>query len=67
MGKFLESIGDAIPTFVGIKFTSINLEEGAQAVRAASGRFVVFLGSDQVREIFFFFFSKNIVSCFSCF
>ncbi|XP_043274280.1 N-acetylneuraminate lyase-like [Venturia canescens] len=48
MGEFLESIGDELASFVGIKFTSTNLEEGAQAVRANSSRFVVFLGSDQI-------------------
>ncbi|XP_053597155.1 N-acetylneuraminate lyase [Microplitis demolitor] len=46
MGEFLNLIGDAIPSFVGIKFTSTNLEEGAQAVRANSNQFVVFLGTN---------------------
>ena len=49
MGSFLESIGNEIPTFAGIKFTSANLEEGSQAVRADSGRYVIYLGNDQVR------------------
>lgn len=48
MGQFLESIGDRIPSFVGIKFTSGNLEEGAQALRADNGKYVIFLGNDQV-------------------
>lgn len=48
MGKFLESIGDRIPSFVGIKFTSNNLEEEAQALRADNRRYVIFLGNDQV-------------------
>ncbi|XP_071558048.1 N-acetylneuraminate lyase-like [Temnothorax nylanderi] len=48
MGQFLESIGDKIPSFVGIKFTSANLEEGAQALRADNGKYVIFLGNDQL-------------------
>lgn len=48
MGEFLRSLEDQIPTFVGIKFTSGNLEEGAQALQAKNNRFVVFLGNDQV-------------------
>ncbi|XP_012225268.1 N-acetylneuraminate lyase-like [Linepithema humile] len=46
MGQFLESIGDKIPSFVGIKFTSTNLEEGAQALHADNQKYVVFLGND---------------------
>ncbi|CAL1674738.1 unnamed protein product [Lasius platythorax] len=48
MGQFLESIGDKIPSFVGIKFTSANLEEGAQALRANNMKYVIFLGNDQI-------------------
>lgn len=48
MGDFLESINDEIPTFVGIKFTSANLDEGAQAFNANSRKFVIFLGCDNV-------------------
>ncbi|XP_020284476.1 N-acetylneuraminate lyase-like [Pseudomyrmex gracilis] len=48
MGQFLETIGDKIPSFVGIKFTSNNLEEGARALRANNGKYVVFLGNDQL-------------------
>ncbi|XP_076763054.1 N-acetylneuraminate lyase-like [Xylocopa sonorina] len=48
MGRFLEQCGDQIPTFVGIKFTSPNLEEGAQALRANKSKFVVCLGNDQL-------------------
>ncbi|XP_077267232.1 N-acetylneuraminate lyase [Temnothorax americanus] len=48
MGQFLESIGDKIPSFVGIKFTSANLEEGAQALRADNKKYVIFLGNDQL-------------------
>ncbi|XP_029678778.1 N-acetylneuraminate lyase-like isoform X2 [Formica exsecta] len=48
MGQFLESIDDKIPSFVGIKFTSANLEEGAQALRANNKKYVIFLGNDQL-------------------
>jgi len=48
MGRFLESIGDKIPSFVGIKFTSSNLEEGVQALRADNRKFSIFLGNNQV-------------------
>ncbi|XP_018359750.1 PREDICTED: N-acetylneuraminate lyase-like isoform X2 [Trachymyrmex cornetzi] len=48
MGRFLESIGDKIPSFVGIKFTSSNLEEGAQALRADNRKFSIFLGNNQL-------------------
>lgn len=48
MGQFLESIGNTIPSFVGIKFTSANLEEGAQALHADNKKYVIFLGNDQV-------------------
>lgn len=51
MGQFLESIGNhqLVRSFVGIKFTSANLEEGVQALRANNKEFVIFLGNDQVR------------------
>jgi len=48
MGQFLESIGDKIPSFVGIKFTSANLEEGAEALRADNRKYVVFLGNEHL-------------------
>jgi len=48
MGQFLESIGDRIPSFVGIKFTSANLEEGAQALRADNRKYTIFLGNNQL-------------------
>ncbi|XP_014468637.1 PREDICTED: N-acetylneuraminate lyase-like isoform X2 [Dinoponera quadriceps] len=48
MGQFLESIGDKIPTFVGIKFTSAKLDEGAQALHADNKKYVIFLGNDQL-------------------
>ncbi|XP_017752665.1 PREDICTED: N-acetylneuraminate lyase-like [Eufriesea mexicana] len=48
MGQWLESQNDHIPTLVGIKFTSPNMEEGAQALRACGSKYVVFLGNDQL-------------------
>ncbi|KAL0119243.1 hypothetical protein PUN28_009672 [Cardiocondyla obscurior] len=48
MGEFLTSIGDKIPSFVGVKFTSTNLEEGAQALRADNGKYAIFLGNTQL-------------------
>lgn len=50
MGEFLESLNEEIPTFVGIKFTSPNLQEGARALRANNGRFVVFLGNNELMD-----------------
>ncbi|XP_032457066.1 N-acetylneuraminate lyase-like isoform X2 [Nasonia vitripennis] len=48
MGQFLESVRDRIPTLVGIKFTSTDLEEGSRALRVEDGRYTVFLGSNQL-------------------
>ncbi|CAL7943933.1 unnamed protein product [Xylocopa violacea] len=48
MGQFLQFLGDEIPNFVGIKFSSPNLEEAAQALRANNNKFVTFLGNDQL-------------------
>lgn len=48
MRQFLESMGEAVPTFVGIKFTSANLEEGAQALNASNKKYVVFVGNNQL-------------------
>lgn len=50
MGQFLELIDSKIPSFVGIKFTSNNLEEGAQALHANNKKYVIFLGNDQVKN-----------------
>ena len=50
MGRFLESVGNKIPTLVGIKFYGNNLEEAFQALRADNGRFVIFLGNDEVKN-----------------
>ncbi|XP_076173714.1 N-acetylneuraminate lyase isoform X2 [Ptiloglossa arizonensis] len=48
MGQFLESLGEQIPTFVGIKFTSSALDEGAQALHANNKKYAIFLGNDQL-------------------
>ncbi|XP_078036828.1 N-acetylneuraminate lyase B [Augochlora pura] len=48
MGQLLESLGDRIPTFVGIKFTSSNLDECIQACNAANKKYTVLLGNDQL-------------------
>ncbi|XP_072761333.1 N-acetylneuraminate lyase isoform X2 [Anoplolepis gracilipes] len=48
MGQFLDLIGQKIPSFVGIKFTSSNLDEGAQALHANNKEYVIFLGNDQL-------------------
>ncbi|XP_012257953.1 N-acetylneuraminate lyase-like [Athalia rosae] len=48
MPAFLRAVGDKIPSFVGIKFTSTNLDEGMQAVSVNDNEFVVFLGSNQL-------------------
>lgn len=58
MGEFLETIGEAVPSFVGIKFTSTNLEEGGRALRADNEKFVIFLGSDQVFVNFLLVYKK---------
>jgi len=49
MGEFLESIGDKIPSFVGIKFTSTNFEEAAQALRADNGKYTIFVGNEVIK------------------
>lgn len=49
MPKFLESIANQIPSFVGIKMTSTNLVEAAEAVHVEGGKFIIFLGMDPVR------------------
>ncbi|XP_012276816.1 N-acetylneuraminate lyase isoform X2 [Orussus abietinus] len=48
MGQCLGSLGDRIPSFVGIKFTSTNLEEVSQALNVDNGKYAIFLGSDQI-------------------
>lgn len=39
---------DRLPTFVGIKYTSNDLDKGVAALRANNGKFAVFLGADTV-------------------
>lgn len=48
MGNFLNEIGDSIPTFVGIKFSSTVLDEGLLAVQANNEKYSVFLGSNAI-------------------
>lgn len=53
MGQFLRYVREnpgCIPTFVGIKFTSNDLDEGYEALKTG---FSVFLGADTVRIIVF--------------
>lgn len=39
---------DRLPTFVGIKYTSNDLDGGVAALRANHGKCAVFLGADTV-------------------
>lgn len=48
MGTFLNSIGNSIPTFSGIKFSSTVLDEGLAAVKADNEKYCVFLGSHAI-------------------
>lgn len=48
MGDFLNEIVGKVPTFVGIKYTDKNMEQGYRAIKANDGKFSVFLGCDQV-------------------
>lgn len=54
MAKFLEYVDGKIPNLVGIKFTSGNLEEGAQALNVCNKKYTVFLGSNQVNFVHYF-------------
>ena len=65
MGQFLREYDDSIPNFFGIKFTSQNLEEGLDAVKARGGKFVVFLGADTVRLHFFKGVTYTHIPCYS--
>ncbi|ENN78297.1 hypothetical protein YQE_05447, partial [Dendroctonus ponderosae] len=46
MEKFLTLSVGKIPTFQGIKYTNNDLSEGYNALKAADGRYAVFLGAD---------------------
>ena len=48
MEKFLDLSVGQIPTFHGIKYTSNDLSDGYNAIKAANGRYAVFLGADTV-------------------
>lgn len=50
MEQFLEQSVGQIPTFHGIKYTSNDLAEGYNALKAANGRYAVFLGADTLIE-----------------
>lgn len=40
---------DRLPSFVGIKYTSNDLDGGAAALNANNGKYTVFLGADTVK------------------
>ncbi|XP_060522437.1 N-acetylneuraminate lyase-like [Cylas formicarius] len=46
MAQFLEESTNQLPTLKGIKFTSNDLAAGYAALKAAGGRFTVFIGGD---------------------
>ncbi|GJQ84406.1 hypothetical protein Trydic_g3881 [Trypoxylus dichotomus] len=46
MGQLLREIGNTIPSFAGIKFTSEALDEGLEAVNAHDKKFSVFIGTE---------------------
>uniref|UniRef100_A0A1Y1KH54 N-acetylneuraminate lyase n=2 Tax=Photinus pyralis TaxID=7054 RepID=A0A1Y1KH54_PHOPY len=48
MGTFLNSVGNSIPTFSGIKFSSTVLDEGLAAVKADKEKYCVFLGAHAI-------------------
>ncbi|KAF7283997.1 hypothetical protein GWI33_022814 [Rhynchophorus ferrugineus] len=50
MEQFLNQSVGQIPTFHGIKYTSNDLAEGYNALKAAGGRYAVFLGADTLVE-----------------
>lgn len=52
MGDFLNAVVDKIPNFVGIKYTSKDMEQGYRALKANGGKFAVFLGCDQVKPTY---------------
>ncbi|XP_060520137.1 N-acetylneuraminate lyase-like [Cylas formicarius] len=48
MEDFLNQVGNQIPSFKGIKYTSNDLSAGYDATKAAGGKFAVFLGADSL-------------------
>ncbi|CAH1123910.1 unnamed protein product [Ceutorhynchus assimilis] len=50
MAEFLEQASNQIPNLKGIKYTSNDLAKGYAALRAAKGKFTVFIGGDYLLE-----------------
>ncbi|KAF5303603.1 hypothetical protein FQA39_LY09850 [Lamprigera yunnana] len=48
MGTFLNVLGDNVPSFAGIKFSSTILDEALSAVKASNEKYIVFLGSHAI-------------------
>ncbi|XP_066603956.1 N-acetylneuraminate lyase-like [Prorops nasuta] len=46
--NLLKNIGNQVPTFSGVKFTSSVLEEAVEAVNVQNKKYAVFLGNDQI-------------------
>ncbi|XP_046421234.1 N-acetylneuraminate lyase-like [Neodiprion fabricii] len=47
MVEFLEAVGNRIPSFVGMKFTSPNLSEATDAMHVNDKEFAIFVATDQ--------------------
>lgn len=59
----MELAVDRLPTFVGIKYTSNDLDGGAAALKANNGKYAVFLGADTVYlDTFDFILYLKVVS-----
>lgn len=64
MEQFLNLSVGQIPSFHGIKYTSNDLSEGYNALKAANGRYAVFLGADTlVQPAFSLGFDSIIATC----
>ncbi|KAG5874039.1 N-acetylneuraminate lyase [Gonioctena quinquepunctata] len=48
MRQFMDEAAKELPTFQGIKFTSIDLDGAASALKANNGQYAVFLGTNTV-------------------
>lgn len=48
MARFLKDSYEKINTFVGIKYTSNDLDGAAAALKASGSRYTVFIGSNSV-------------------
>ncbi|CAG9823226.1 unnamed protein product [Phaedon cochleariae] len=51
MATLMNEAASELPTFQGIKYTSVDLEGGAAALKANNGKYAVFLGSDTVNTL----------------